>query len=220
VRSGALVGLIGPNGAGKTTFIDALTGFTPYRGSVSLAGRSLDGRAAHERTRLGLVRTFQSVELFDDLDVEGNLSVAAARPSWWSVCADLVRPGRAADVSRAVELAGIEHLVGRSTGELSEGERKLVGLARALASGPLVLLLDEPAAGLDTGESRALGARLRAIVDSGVACVLVDHDMGLVLGSCDEVHVLDHGQLIASGVPAAVAADERVVAAYLGSGVA
>ena len=201
VDAGELVGLIGPNGAGKTSCIDALGGFVAYRGAVELDGRAIDGVSAHRRARLGLVRTFQQVELFDDLDVRGNLLVAAAR-----------RP-----IDEAVDMFGIGHLLDRGTGELSEGERKLVGLARALARRPRVLLLDEPAAGLDTDESLALGFRLRAVVASGVAVLLVDHDMGLVLSVCDRVHVIEEGALIASGPPARVQSDPRVIAAYLGA---
>ena len=201
VDAGELVGLIGPNGAGKTTCIDAVGGFVPYSGSVLLDDRSLDRTPAHKRARLGVVRSFQQVELFDDLDVRGNLLVAAGRAS----------------IDDAVDLFGIDHLLERGTGELSEGERKLVGLARALARRPRVLLLDEPAAGLDTEESEALGVRLRAVVRSGVSVLLVDHDVSLVLGVCDRIHVIEEGALIASGIPDVVRSDPRVVAAYLGA---
>jgi ABC-type branched-subunit amino acid transport system ATPase component len=201
VDDGELVGLIGPNGAGKTTCIDAIAGFAPCQGSVRFDGRVLDGLPAHRRARLGLLRTFQQVELFDDLDVRGNLLVAAARGS----------------IDEAVELFGVEPLLDRSTTELSDGERKLVGLARAAARRPRLLLLDEPAAGLDSDESLALGERLRDVVRTGVAVLLVDHDMGLVLGVCDRVHVIESGALIASGTPNDVRSDPRVVAAYLGA---
>jgi branched-chain amino acid transport system ATP-binding protein len=123
-------------------------------------------------------------------------------------------------LDRAVELAGIGHLLDRGPGELSEGERKLVGLCRALVAAPAVLLLDEPAAGLDTGESRRLGERLRAIVDAGTTVLLVDHDMDLVLNVCDVVHVIDGGRHIASAPPDEVRRDPLVVAAYLGLGAA
>jgi len=222
LEAGRLVGLIGPNGAGKTTLIDAVTGFTPYDGTVCLADRPLEGLGPHRRARAGLARTFQSVELFDDLDVAGNLLVAATPSPWWAPLADAVRPGRRSGrggIDGAVELLGIGHLVDRRPGDLSDGERKLVGVGRALATGPQVLLLDEPAAGLDTSESVVLGERLRRIVDTGVAVLLVDHDMELVLGVCDEVHVIERGRLIASGPPSAVRDDEQVVAAYLGHGV-
>jgi len=224
VGEGSLVGLIGPNGAGKTTFIDAVTGFANATGQVLLDGRRLDHLAPYRRARAGIVRSFQQAELFDDLDVRGNLDVAADRPRWWSTMSDLVRPGRAYErgdggngVDRAVDLLDIAHLMHATIAQLSEGERKLVGLARALSRDPRLLLLDEPAAGLDTDESHALGNRLRAIVDAGTSIVLVDHDIDLVLGRCDVVHVLEQGRLIASGEPDDVRADERVIAAYLGS---
>jgi ABC-type branched-subunit amino acid transport system ATPase component len=201
VAEGELVGLIGPNGAGKTSCIDAVGGFTAYTGSVSLDGVTVDDLAAHRRARVGIVRSFQQVELFDDLDVRGNLLVAAGRDS----------------IDEVIDLFAIEHLVDRATHELSEGERKLVGLARALARRPRVLLLDEPAAGLDTEESELLGHRLRAVVQTGVSILLVDHDVSLVLGVCERVHVIEEGRLIASGAPAEVRADARVVAAYLGA---
>jgi branched-chain amino acid transport system ATP-binding protein len=219
LEAGALAGLIGPNGAGKTSLIDALSGFVAYEGSVELGGVPLDGLPPHQRVRRGLARSFQSVELFDDLDVRGNLLVAAQRITVWGALHDMVVPRRsptAARIGRAVDVAGVGHLLDRRTGELSEGERKLVGLCRALVTDPAVLLLDEPAAGLDTGESARLGERLRAVVEAGTAVLLIDHDMDLVLDVCDVVHVVDGGRHIASGTPAEVRGDERVVAAYLG----
>jgi branched-chain amino acid transport system ATP-binding protein len=226
VSPGELAGLIGPNGAGKTTAIDAITGFTPAAGAVRLRGRDVGGLAPHRRVALGLLRTFQRSELFDDLDVLGNLLSGAARPPGWRAVVDLVRPGATATaavpepVDRAVDLLGIRHLIDRTTAELSEGERKLVGLGRALACEPAVLLLDEPAAGLDTVESQALGQRLRSIVATGTAVVLVDHDVDLVMSICDTVHVLVQGELVVSGSPASVRNDARVIAAYLGSAAA
>jgi branched-chain amino acid transport system ATP-binding protein len=221
VEAGTLTGLIGPNGAGKTSIIDALSGFVAYRGSVRLDGELLDGMAPHRRARRGLVRSFQSVELFDDLDVRSNLAVAAERVGVRGALRDLVVPRRSPAGPRldwAVDLVGIGHLFSRGTHELSEGERKLVGLCRSLVAAPRVLLLDEPAAGLDTGESRALGALLRDIAGTGIAVLLIDHDMDLVLGACDVVHVVDGGRHIASGSPTEVRDDERVVRAYLGVG--
>jgi ABC-type branched-subunit amino acid transport system ATPase component len=220
VPAGALIGLIGPNGAGKTSLVDALTGLVPYAGHVTLGGAPLDRLAPHARYRRGLVRTFQAIELFDDLDVLGNLIVAASRPVWWAPLADLVRPAHIRDlpaVERAVRLLGIEHLLERFPAELSDGERKLVGLCRGLAGSPRVLVLDEPAAGLDTTESRPLGELLRAIVATGVTVLLIDHDMSLVMTVCDLVHVIEFGALIATGTPAQITHDDRVVAAYLGS---
>jgi branched-chain amino acid transport system ATP-binding protein len=219
VEAGSLVGLIGPNGAGKTSLIDALSGFVAYEGSVELGGVPLDGLPPHQRVRRGLVRSFQSVELFDDLDVRGNLLVAAERLTVMGALRDLVAPRRsptAARIDRAVDIAGIGHLLDRPTSELSEGDRKLVGVCRALVADARVLLLDEPAAGLDTGESRRLGERLRVVVEAGTGILLVDHDMDLVLDVCDVVHVVDGGRHLATGTPDEVRGDEAVVAAYLG----
>ena len=219
VTSGNLVGLIGPNGAGKTTTIDALTGVVASDGSIRLDGVELRGRPPHERARLGLARTWQSLELFGDLDVRENLLVAAERPRRWSALADLVRPARSGpppSIAAAVELLELGDLLDAMPDELSLGQRKLVGVARALAAAPRLLLLDEPAAGLDTDESRAFGGRLQRIVEGGTTVLLVDHDMGLVLTVCDEVHVLDFGRRIASGPPAAIRGDEAVIGAYLG----
>jgi branched-chain amino acid transport system ATP-binding protein len=218
VPEGALVGLIGPNGAGKTTFIDAITGFVPAGGRVQLAGTELSGLAPHERARAGLARTWQSGELFDDLTVGENLAVAAERPSVWATIREVLWKGDAepAAVHEALALVGLEDVVGRLPAELTQGERKLVGVARALAASPRVVCLDEPAAGLDTAESAQLGSRLRQVVDRGLAMLLVDHDMGLVLSICDRIVVLEFGQVIASGTPEEVRRDRRVVEAYLG----
>ncbi len=219
VPEGRLVGLIGPNGAGKTTTIDALTGFVPHRGRIHLDGRDLSLDGASDRARAGLARTWQSLELFDDLSVRENCRAAAIRPRLADVLHDIVRPTRARDdaaVDWALELVGVADLSARSPSELSLGQRKLVAVARALAARPRLVLLDEPAAGLDTDESLRLGERLRAIVDAGIAVLLVDHDMGLVLGVCDELTVLEFGKVIAHGTPAEIRADARVIEAYLG----
>lgn len=222
VRRGTLTGLIGPNGAGKTTCVDALTGFVPGAGGrVELDGRSLDGLPPHRRARLGMVRTFQAVELFDELTVSENLAVAATQPRWFTPLVDLVMPHRidrgTHRIERALRLLDIEHLADRYPTELSTGQQRLVGVARALTSEPDLLLLDEPAAGLDNAESRVLGDRLRRLVDEGVTLLLIDHDMSLVLGICDELYVLDFGHRIAAGTPAEIQRDPAVLAAYLGT---
>ena len=204
VGEGQLVGLIGPNGAGKTTFIDAITGFVRSRGRVKLDGRELSSLPPHARARLGLARTWQSVELFDDLTVLENLTVIAPRRSL---------PTKAEE---SLALFGLELLAGAMPSELSQAQRKVVGLARALAAEPRIVCLDEPAAGLDVNESEELGRRLRGLVDAGTAILLVDHDMGLVLGISDHVVALEFGKVIASGPPDTVRRDPQVVTAYLG----
>jgi ABC-type branched-subunit amino acid transport system ATPase component len=199
VGEGELVGLIGPNGAGKTTLIDAVTGFVHFTGRIELDGRDLGRLAAHQRARLGLARTWQNTDLFDDLQVGENVAVAHGDPE----VLDLV------DLGWAVEAM---------PDQLSEGARKLVGVARALAARPRLLCLDEPAAGLDARKSEELGRTLRELGDRGQSTLLIDHDMGLVLSICDRVVVLEFGRVIADGPPEAVRRDERVIAAYLGSG--
>jgi ABC-type branched-subunit amino acid transport system ATPase component len=202
VRAGELVGLIGPNGAGKTTLVDAVSGFVRYAGRVELTGADIGGLPPYERARRGLGRTWQSTELFDDLDVRENLTVAS-------------RNGSSAG---ALDLVGLDWAAGAMPAQLSMGQRKLVGVARALAAEPRLLCLDEPAAGLDTRESAELGARLRDLADQGQAMLLIEHDMGLVLSVCDRVIVLEFGQVVADGPPDAVRRDPRVLAAYLGDG--
>jgi branched-chain amino acid transport system permease protein len=199
VREGELVGLIGPNGAGKTTLIDAVTGFVPFTGQVKLDGQDIGRMAAYERARLGLARTWQNTDLFDDLEVGENVAVAGGATG----ALDLVHLGWAAEAM---------------PDQLSEGARKLVGVARALGGSPRLLCLDEPAAGLDARESDELGRSLRALADRGQTTLLIDHDMGLVLSICDRVVVLEFGRVIADGPPEAVRQNERVIAAYLGGG--
>ncbi len=219
VEPGQLLGLIGPNGAGKTTFIDALTGFARATGSVRLGDLPLEGMAPHQRARHGLARTWQSSMLFEDLTVAENLSVAAQASSWWRVAgASLLRRTAAQDeMGEVLNGLGLGSLADRPISALSQGQRKLVGVARALAARPTVVCLDEPAAGLDTQESEVLGAQLRQIVGAGTSMLLVDHDMGLVLSVCDEVVVLNFGRVIFRGPPAQVRSDPLVMSAYLGS---
>jgi ABC-type branched-subunit amino acid transport system ATPase component len=219
VPPGGLTGLIGPNGAGKTTAIDALCGFVPYTGTVSLAGQRIDDLRAHERARAGIVRTFQSVELFEDLTVRENLLVAAVPSRWWAPLVDAVAPRRRArgiDVDHALETVALQDLADANPSELSHGQRRLVSVARALAGGPKVLLLDEPAAGLNPTETAALGDMLRTLPSDDIGVLLVDHDMTLVLDVCDTLTVLDLGAVIASGPAAAVRDDPAVITAYLG----
>ena len=220
VREGEVVGLIGPNGAGKTTMIDALTGFIPSEGRIEFCGAELTTEQPYQRARMGLSRTWQSLELFGDLSVRENVQVADERATAGSVLADFVKPARPVDLTRvdsALELVGLTADADSRPGDLPLGRQKLVGVARALASSPRVMLADEPAAGLDTVESRALGREIIDIAEGGVSILLVDHDMGLVLEVCDYIYVLDFGQIIAEGSPADIRANEAVIDAYLGS---
>jgi branched-chain amino acid transport system ATP-binding protein len=222
VGDGELVGLIGPNGAGKTTFVDAVTGFVPYTGRVELDGHDLGGLPPHRRALHGLARTWQSTELFDDLTVRENLAVASRRPSLWQVAKEMfvttvVSSGAADDALELMELRWAGDLM---PSDLSQGQRKLVGVARAIVMEPRLLCLDEPAAGLDTAESEELGRQLRGLADNGHSMLLIDHDMGFVLSVCNRIYVLEFGKVIAAGPPGAVRKDQRVVAAYLGSAAA
>jgi len=220
VDEGALVGLIGPNGAGKTTLIDAVSGIVPAQGEILFDGERIDHLRAHRRARAGLARTFQSIELFDELTVRENLLTAAERSSIASGLGALVgsktKAGAATIVDDTLNLLGIVELADDFPSRLSLGQRKLATVARAIAGQPKLVLLDEPAAGLDTDESLALGATLRDVAKTGVSILLVDHDMGLVLNVCDYIYVLEFGEVIAAGIPQQVANDPRVITAYLG----
>jgi branched-chain amino acid transport system ATP-binding protein len=218
VGEGELVGLIGPNGAGKTTCIDAISGFAKSRGTVELDGRAIDRLPPHVRSQRGLARTWQLGELFEDLTIRENLSVAALPSSFALAVRDVFSPRIREDprIDNLIQELGLADIADRSAAELTEGQRKLVGVGRALASRPQVVLLDEPGAGLDSSESIQLGRTLRSLLSQGTGMLLVDHDMGLVMSVCDRIVVLDFGEVIANGTPDEVRADDAVIAAYLG----
>jgi ABC-type branched-subunit amino acid transport system ATPase component len=218
VAQGSFTGLIGPNGAGKTTLIDALSGYARCEGSVTFNGQKIDRLPPHRRQRGGLARTFQSLELFDDLTVKENLQVGES-PSLRGVLGEVLRSRPRPLSDHLVELLGVFELgdvADRLVTELSQGQRRLVTVARALASRPMMLLLDEPAAGLDSSESAWLGQKLANVGAAGTTVFLIDHDMALVLEVCQIVHVMNFGSLIASGSPDEIRTNPAVVAAYLG----
>jgi sulfate-transporting ATPase len=217
---GEVVGLIGPNGAGKTTFIDAVTGFVNARGRVLLGGRDVTKWSARRRARAGLGRSFQGLELFESMTVYENLRAASDRRDPLAYLTGLVHPGDD-ELSQAaiatIREFGLEDDLDRRPPELPYGRRRLVAIARAVAAGPSVLLLDEPAAGLDDRESEELGRLVRRLADEwGLSVLMVEHDVALVLRVCDRVTVLDEGTALASGSPEEIRHDPRVVAAYLG----
>ncbi len=226
VHAGEVVGLIGPNGAGKTVTFNVVSGLQrPTTGTVHFGGRDVTATAAHLRAHRGMARTFQVVQLFAGMTVRENVMVAAHRFTRAGVVTDALRlPGRRRALRQAGERAdavlsflGLEDLAGLSAESLPVGQARLVELARALCLRPSLLLLDEPASGLDHVETVAfveLLARIRDVL--GCAILLVEHDMGVVMPLCDHVVVLDLGRVLAQGAPAAVRADPAVQAAYLG----
>jgi branched-chain amino acid transport system ATP-binding protein len=223
IDEGSLAGLVGPNGAGKTAFVDAISGVVrATSGTVTFGDRSFGRLSTSARARRGLVRTFADGQVFDDLTVRDNLMLAAQRARWWSVVADLVRPGRRSravedQVDWAIGALGLERVADEVAGGLSHSTRKLVAIARALALRPKLLVLDEPATGLADADRQVLRSRLRDLPARGTTVLLVDHDLGLASDVCDTVHVLDLGVVIASGPPVVLSTNEAVLHAYLGS---
>lgn len=225
VEIGQIKAVIGPNGAGKTTLFDLLTGLQRLdAGSVCFAGSDITGLRPHSVAALGIARTFQSSLLFESLTVQENVMVGCHRWTKEGMLDALVRSRKHSADERdtrqwahhAMTAAGIAQLADRPAGSLAHGQRRVLELARALASKPTLLLLDEPAAGLTATETDALEDALYRIRDTGPTIVLVEHDMGLVMSCSDEVLVLSGGAKIAEGPPLLVRQDEEVIAAYLG----
>ncbi len=221
VHPGEIVGLIGPNGAGKTSAIDAITGFArTSAGAVEVGDSNIGRMPAYRRARAGVSRSFQSLELFEDLTVLENLRTASDQRDWLSGLTGLVWPADPPLPPAAVAAIrefGLEDDLHRTVTDLAFGRRRLVGIARAVATQPSILLLDEPAAGLGDAESAELAALVRRLADEwGIGILLVEHDMRFVMDVCDRIVVLDFGRTIGSGTPEEIRRDPAVVAAYLG----
>ena len=224
VRAGELLGIIGPNGAGKTTLFNLISGFTrPSAGRIALRGRRIDRLPSYRIARLGVSRTFQNLRVFPGLSVFDNVSVGAVGavrfPAWRAALpfAGRRRAGLIAERTwRALERVGLAARAEDTAASLPYGQRKYLEIARALATGPELLILDEPAAGLNETETAALGRFITSLNGDGITVLLVEHDMGLVMGTCRRVVVLAAGRKIADGTPDAVRADAAVQAAYLG----
>ena len=214
VEVGQVTGLIGPNGAGKTTCFNVITGLQePTSGKVFFDGKDITNKNPYKRARMGIARTFQKLEVFGSLSAAENIMVAAEQRKSWDrsgfdpkvVCDELL------------ERIGLTEVRDFMVGTLPTGTARLVELARALASNPRVLLLDEASSGLNEDETEEMAALLRTFVADGLAILLVEHDMSFVMGTCDFINVLDFGKIIATGTPAEVQADPIVQAAYLGT---
>jgi branched-chain amino acid transport system ATP-binding protein len=223
VAKGELVGLIGPNGAGKTTLFNLITGFVPpSSGRVQFNGRDITGWAPHKIARLGVSRTFQNLRIFPNMTVFDNTSVAATGVIGQGLFETIFGSGaRARLISerswQALEQVGLQHLADQLAANLSYGQRKYLEIARALAMAPQLLILDEPAAGLNDTETAELAACIRRLHGEGLSVMLVEHDMNLVMSVCQRIIVLASGKKIADGSPNEVRGDAAVLESYLGT---
>jgi branched-chain amino acid transport system ATP-binding protein len=225
IQRGQIYGLIGPNGAGKTTLFNVITGlYQPDGGEFELNGHPYSPSSPHEVARAGIARTFQNIRLFGDMTALENVMVGRHVRTHQGVIGAVLRHRAARDEEAAIQqrafellnFVGIAHLAGRTARHLSYGDQRRVEIARALATDPLLLALDEPAAGMNATEKESLRVLLLTIREQGTTILLIEHDVKLVMGLCDRLTVLDYGKVIAEGSPAEVQKHPAVIAAYLG----
>ena len=227
IEKGIVCGLIGPNGAGKTTLFNMITGiYRPDAGKVIFNGRDIKNTPVHRLVKAGVARTFQHVELFSSMTLLENIMVGMhvrTKAGFWAAVTRIPAMKREERQCRRraqelLEFTGLAADAHKMAGDLPAGRQKTAQIARALASDPLLLLLDEPAAGLNPVETHALGDLIQKIKQSGITMMLVEHDMSLVMGMSDKVVVLDQGKKLAEGTPRQIQSNEAVMSAYLGNG--
>ncbi len=221
-----IVGLIGPNGAGKTTMINVISGLDhPTSGTITFEGQALHRAAPHQVTRLGVARTYQNIRLFGEMSVLQNLVIAQHARSYASILEAMIFAPRYRQEERhlkqrahaLLERFGLESVAHIAAGNLPYGDQRRLEIARALATSPKLLLLDEPTAGMNPTETRALGEQILQIRDDDMALLVIEHDMSLIHQVCDEIYVLNFGQIIAHGTPDEIRTNPDVIEAYLGS---
>ena len=219
IDPGTITGLIGPNGAGKTTLFNVISGLlAPSSGRVLFADRDITSLAPHKRARIGIGRTFQRLELFNSLTVIDNLRVSIETSNQWKTSREAMSGSSMnATINKILDLTGLNSVRNAMASEIPTGQARLVELARALVLSPNLLLLDEPASGQNDEETERFGQLLRELCNSGISIFLVEHDMSLVMSTCDQVNVLDFGTVIAKGTPTEIQEHELVIAAYLGA---